>query len=434
MGELVIKEHDFKEAKESIKQFSEQTAVELELRKVNDKKSFGEWVGDAFIGADMGIKHKVTGDELNNLTIKIQTHLNSINGTQIKIIKEFGEIYNALEALDKDYIQGILISIKATEVTSEGIRAHQKQLDKIISDQKSTLEVFKKFKQRLDTYIHLGDVDKIWNDCQRWNEEIKNLSSYVSQAISESGYNSEKIQVVEAIVKTSENNVANFNIELKAQIKRIEDILVITNELDKIIHLQDVDKMWKSLAETRDSLQYIYGEIERAKEVKIKQQTSIDKLLIFEDAIRSDKHLNNIDQIWNMTEKLDSEFLILKQQNENTLEIIKDNKESIVNLSEYKKQLSSISHLTDIDELWHSNKECSSKIVELQKQDLETKNCVENNKELVDKTIKDLKELNGANDLAIKNLNKKVKFSYINAGSSLAISIIELAIILTRTL
>ena len=45
MGELVIKHHDFENAKKEIKRFSEQTTTDLDLKRVNDSKGVGEFFG-----------------------------------------------------------------------------------------------------------------------------------------------------------------------------------------------------------------------------------------------------------------------------------------------------------------------------------------------------------------------------------------------------
>ena len=134
MGELVIQYHDFENAKKEIKKFSEQTTTDLDLKRVDDSKGVGEFLGDWFFGRGIGKDHLVKGEELNDLTSQIQTHLHSINNTQIKLIKEFGQVYSALEALDKDYIQAILVSVKATEETSEGIQKTQEQIKKIVDN------------------------------------------------------------------------------------------------------------------------------------------------------------------------------------------------------------------------------------------------------------------------------------------------------------
>lgn len=168
MSELEIKTHDFEVAKKGLKEFSEQTTTDLDLKKVDTSKDVGEWFGEWLKGGGIGTDHKVTGAELNELTSQVQKHLIDINTMHRRFIQEFGQVYSALEALDKDYIQAILISIKATEETSKRIEATQEQIKKIVDDQKKTLEVLKKFKQKLDNYAHLGDIDQMWNDCQKW--------------------------------------------------------------------------------------------------------------------------------------------------------------------------------------------------------------------------------------------------------------------------
>ena len=144
MGKLVIQYHDFENAKKEIKNFSEQTTTDLDLKRVEDSKGIGEFWGDLFLGRGIGKDHMVRGEELNDLTSQIQKYLYSINNTQIKLIKEFGQVYNALEALDKDYIQAIVASIKATEETSEGVKETKKQNKKLANNQRKTLETLKK--------------------------------------------------------------------------------------------------------------------------------------------------------------------------------------------------------------------------------------------------------------------------------------------------
>lgn len=143
MSELIIQDHNFENAKEEIKAFSEQTTTDLELKMVEDSKGVGEFLGDWFLGRGIGLNHKVTGEELNELTAQIQTHLLSVNDTQIKLIKEFGQVYCALEALDKDYIDAILVSINATKETSQSIQKTQGQIKGIVENQKKTLEELK---------------------------------------------------------------------------------------------------------------------------------------------------------------------------------------------------------------------------------------------------------------------------------------------------
>lgn len=71
MGELVIKYHDFENAKKEIKKFSEQKTTDFDLKRVNDSKDAGEFLCDWFLGRGIGLNHKVTGEELNELTSQI---------------------------------------------------------------------------------------------------------------------------------------------------------------------------------------------------------------------------------------------------------------------------------------------------------------------------------------------------------------------------
>lgn len=211
MSELVIQYHNFENAKEELKKFSEQTVTDLDLKKVNNVKDVGEFIGDWFLGRGIGLNHKVTGEELNDLTLQIQKHLHSINNTQIKLIKEFGQVYSALEALDQDYIQAILVSIRATEETSQSIQETQGQIKKIVENQRKTLEELKKFKQKLDGYTHLGDIDKIWSDYQRWYKEKNALSKSIEGAVESSKESAKKADAVKAALTAVEKKFVDLS-------------------------------------------------------------------------------------------------------------------------------------------------------------------------------------------------------------------------------
>lgn len=224
MSELVIQYHNFENAKEELKKFSEQTVTDLDLKKVNNVKDVGEFIGDWFLGRGIGLNHKVTGEELNDLTLQIQKHLHSINNTQIKLIKEFGQVYSALEALDQDYIQAILVSIRATEETSQSIQETQGQIKKIVENQRKTLEELKKFKQKLDGYTHLGDIDKIWSDYQRWYKEKNALSKSIEGAVESSKESAKKADAVKAALTAVEKKFVDLSKQSGVSQLRIKEL------------------------------------------------------------------------------------------------------------------------------------------------------------------------------------------------------------------
>jgi len=364
MNELVIKTHNFELAKRGLKEFSQKKTDELKIDTVRTDGGF-LGLGD----------HKVTGSELNSRLSTIQQHLIDLNTTNNRTIKEFGQVYSALEALDKDYIQAILISIKATEKTSERIQATQEQIKKIVEDQKKTLEVLKRFKQKLDGYAHLEDIDKIWSDCQKWYSEITALSNSISSAKAISKANAQKADEIKTVLKGTETKLNDQSKHLNQQIVKLEAIISFTSKLEKIVHLQDIDEMWDSLSNAHTSLANNSNELSSFKDTASKQQSDIETLLSFMGDLSSCKHLNDIDDIWNSSEM-------------------------------HSIQLS-----------------------ELEKQSDEIKSIVQSIKENTDAAIASVVE---KNDTAIQKLTKKIKYAYLLAGGSFGLAIIELIVILLK--
>ena len=157
-GELVIKTHNFEDAKRRLKEVSEKKIEGFEINIVGTKDKFLFLEGD----------HKVTGDEFNSRIIAINQHLTNLHTKTYENNKEFGEVYNALEALDKDYIAVILTSINAIEEVSKHMR---EEIDTIKEVQKKTLENFQKFKQELKM-----DIAEISNESQMRHKEVSSLS------------------------------------------------------------------------------------------------------------------------------------------------------------------------------------------------------------------------------------------------------------------
>ena len=157
-GELVIKTHNFEDAKRRLKEVSEKKIEGFKINIVGTKDKFLFLEGD----------HKVTGKEFNDRIIAIDQHLINLHTKTYENNKEFGEVYNALEALDKDYIAVILTSINAIEEVSKHMR---EEIDTIKEVQKKTLENFQKFKQELKM-----DIAEISNESQMRHKEVSSLS------------------------------------------------------------------------------------------------------------------------------------------------------------------------------------------------------------------------------------------------------------------
>lgn len=437
MGELVIQNHDFEKAKKEIKTFSEQTKTDLDLKRVDNSKGVGEFLGDWFFGRGIGLDHKVTGEELNKLTSQIQTHLHSINNTQIKLIKEFGQVYSALEALDKDYIQAILVSVKATEETSEGIQKTQEQIKKIVENQRKTLEELKKFKQTLDGYAHLGDIDKIWGDCQKWHKDMVPLIKEISVATEHSKENIKEIETLKAALTATEKKTEDLSAQLSQMIERLESVVAFTSALEKITHLQDVDEMWESLTAAHGALKNIGKNIEVIQKDIDKHQEEINKVLGLVEKVSSIEHLMDVDKLWSYVEeqklhlkdidRINDEQMghlrSLSRDNNKIADRVSTNESSINNLNESIIKINSMAHLEDIDSTWDTVKEHSGQLTEITKQNEAIAISVQKNKEDVEAKIVE------ANN-AIASLTQKIKCAYLIAGGAAGLAIIELILLL----
>ncbi len=286
-----IKTHSFQSAKNELKRFSEQTTSELKLEEINEKKSVGEWFGDFFLGRGIGTDHVVKGDELKKLAEAIQKHLSSINSTEIKLITEFGQVYNALEALDADYIHDILKSIecaektaeeakqagldakkalKTTEKTVDDLCAAQKKIETAIAALKNTNIALSKFKSDLDKISHLKDVDKLWNDFQATKKNIPEI----------------------------EKKLRSISEKLEKRCADVATLIQWKSTIEGINHIEDVDALWDDVIALRQDVQSAKQYIEQTGEDLKSQSQSLQELSYFINQIKGYEHLCDVDEMW----------------------------------------------------------------------------------------------------------------------------------------
>lgn len=330
MNEIAIKRHSFDLAKNRLKKFSEKAEAELEIEKVRTEGGF------------LGLgNHKVTGYELNTRLETIQEHFIAVNTTNNKVIKEFREIYNALDALDKEYITSIVANVKAIEKTSNDVRvqqgtlkqhneklanqqskldAHQAEIEKNVANISKIVTALKVFKEKLEGYKHLTDIDKIWNDCKTIQNEIRVVSDSVTKLSKKTtedivyANNQNKIlsDQVNRDILTLRNEAKSFKeffsdlskkIEYTAdlldkQIPVIQETSVFAEKLKNITHLDDVDSMWNDINETKESFNIIEKRLQNIDEDILKMQEHIDEIESFITILNSYVHLQDIDNIW----------------------------------------------------------------------------------------------------------------------------------------
>lgn len=196
--EINISKHDFDEAKEHLKEFAEQSKDELYFDKVRTH--------DDFFGFEFA-EHGVTGNEFNTLVEQIQNYISKFYDNQQTFIEEFGQVYKALEALDKDYIQAILSSVAAIEHTNKKILKEQARIDKTIEKQKLTLEALKQFKEKFNEEKSKNSIVENEERLSALDDRIVNLEGTVSQLPLETVSHTAEIEELRKELKESKQQI-----------------------------------------------------------------------------------------------------------------------------------------------------------------------------------------------------------------------------------
>ena len=138
MNEIEIKKHNFEIAKKRIGNF----------KLSNNGNSFERVKEKSFWGC---FNHDVTGLEMNQHIDKVQSAFIGINKYIYDIVKEFKEIYNALDALDKEYINGIIKSLEKAQKAINENNDTVKNLEETVNYLLEIEENIDVFKQDITT-------------------------------------------------------------------------------------------------------------------------------------------------------------------------------------------------------------------------------------------------------------------------------------------
>lgn len=491
MNEIELRRHSFDLAKNRLKRFSEKTEAEIAIDKVRTDGGF-LGLGD----------HKVTGYELNRRLESIQSHLIDINLTNNGTIKEFKEVYNALDALDKDYIASIVASVKAIEKTSNDVRtqqgalkqhnekiasqqnkldSHQIEIEKNVANITKIVTALKTFKEKLDSYNHLTDIDKIWSDCKTIRNEIQVVSDCIT-ALSKKTTNdiSNANTKNKALVEQADKDILTLRKEadsfknlfselskkiddtakqLDEQIPTIQDVLEFVNQMGNITHLNHIDSMWADVSAAKESINSIKNELHNVNDGILQMQSHFEQLDAFAAVLKGYVHLQDIDSMWDDLSNIkteikkiykkiiDGEEVIQKQQSDlerlnfesiehkriidtlsqnqtETKVYAKTNRDLITELQEFRGEVDSLEHLVDVDFMWEQGNvlktdlaDTNGSVISLQQKTVEIDN------EIADKTEK--------MQYLIALLERKLKYAYFIAGGALGLAVVELLLALT---
>ena len=375
MSEYNIEKANFEKQKEELKTFAEQPATSNDLDKFSTKGKFSDFLGGGLLGM---LDHKVTGDEMNEFVAELQKCFVEINERDKKVIKEFGQVYETFESLDKGYIQGILIGMKSAEEASREAKVAQKDIDDTIKALRLTVQKLQEFKKQINAYAHIKDVDEMWDSL---NEAVSNI----------------------ILLKT----------DIDATIIRLDEITegfnIYKGKLDGIKHIEDIDQIWDTVKNLKNQ---IFDQEKKLKEQIGIIQGNVSDLL---DFTKSQSHFYDIDKMWNSVCAIDTRIntcndknneIILKQQEQN---------DSISILQASIKEFESQEHYKEIDKEWEYSHSLGERL-EKEANRIEYGNGKLNEFENQIHTVENENVL----------LRRKISVAYIIAGGSIGLSVVQL--------
>ena len=286
----IVKPHSFEVALNNLKELAEQTPSDIGLDKVDSEGGLFGW-----------FDHKVTGDELNKITTQIQGYLIGFNDLHIKEIKEVEQIYKAIDSLDKEYIPAILSAVKAAETASDQAKRAQKDINKLIEAHKKSIKVLEQHKERLDRLQHLENIDEIWTTSKELEKEFKNFRSNFSE---------------------TEKRVEDLK-------KSIASVQKYAETLMDQEHLDDIDAMWERVGKDEELLSELHSLIGSLTEKLDSCLNSIANVAEKQDKIAGQKHIYDIDTLYDDVDKTKESINTLKEEKEKAFEQIQSLEETI---------------------------------------------------------------------------------------------------------
>jgi len=285
---LVLKKTNFNSALNKIADFANSSVTPIKFRSVEE---------DSFIVFD----RDVTGREFNRfLTKELLPQLETIQENQQKTIREFSSVYHTFDSLDKDYIAGIVHAVQSAEKASyqaveasdqakdasdEALRASS-NVAQAQQDIRKTVEALgltvkklceferdlSRFKDRLERYDHLYDIDKLW-------EYVIELQA--------------KCEKIEAL-KTTVKVLCEFE----------KDLGGFKDRLEKYKHLNDIDKLWEYVIE-------LQAETKKVSDLELSIKGLLEfkeELSSFKNGIEKHDHLNDVDKLWEYVVELRANY------------------------------------------------------------------------------------------------------------------------------
>lgn len=252
MKNEIVKIHSevFEEKKKALQKFTNKDTNEFALPKMEQKDKFFFW-------ADK----KVTGDDLNSVTSKIQDQVLQQNDFMKEIVGEIKVVYETFEALDKDYIQGIMAALlkgeradNNAEKALKDLEGKQREIELMVSQLNTVMMALQQYKAQLQKIDHLLDVDKLYKDF----EDLQYIYTSFSQKMENE--RQERQAIIDNITTRIEANVASTTYITQSLSKYV----VASESRDRELQDTIVNTMHEGQVTLEKNLQKLEGDFDNA--------------------------------------------------------------------------------------------------------------------------------------------------------------------------
>ena len=345
---------------------------------------------------------------MNTLLVSpLQSTLIDINKTIRSLFDIADEVYKALESLDKEYIQGIVVAVKSAETASDQAKVASSQ----------ALDASKKATQ--------AQAD-IKETIEALRVTVNRLKEFKEQATAELS----SISTLKTEMTSANNRITAIDNKISDVADAAKEVKSIRPYFSNLTHIKDVDRMWSDLKSARENVQKLTSTltpfISRVNQIITRIDGDIAALKQYRALLESYKHLGDVDAIWSDVEGHKTDLASLHQQVEAFVEKVHQAgirmDGDIESLKQYRTLLESYKHLGDVDAIWSD--------VEVQKTDLlDLKDKLnafikEAHSEL--ERVNDLiHQMEESNNLVRLQYDKKLRTAYWIGGSAVGLSVIN---------
>ena len=425
----IIKPKLFEDAKKNIQSISKSISKDISLSSVEENT----W---------LFFERSVTGKEFNEIIAKIQSCFMDFNKKHTQFVQVFGQVYDALDSLDNEYLTAIIGTIKGVEEASNQAKQAQKDTNKIIEQQKKLLKVLEDHKNKLDELKHLTNIDEIWSESKALQDDMQIFKDKYSEMKEQFSQLSMSLKSLQEFANSIHDYkhikdvdfmweiISSHGDELPHLNNTIKSLKIFQDKLKVQRHLKDIDKLWSIVDEQSIKIKNI-GKTCEITTTNISELCQLTKLLkSFQDQLNKQVHLNDIDTLWLDAENIWSDVeahatqiknLILSRDvlTNNTNELLETTKQ----LQIFQEKLNKQTHIHSIDAIWFDVNEQKKEIERLDlsyKSNLEDINKLDNTAKIFNKFYEQIKEQKHINDvdttwsdvnaqkIELKNINSSI--------------------------